>query len=53
MFEGLLSAMVAFFVLAMVSAGSMNYSESSIKEDCEKIGYFHIQDKVYKCEAKK
>lgn len=51
--EGIITTMIGLAILAMATVGSMDYIESGIKEDCEKIGYFLIQDKVYKCELKK
>ena len=53
MFEGILAAVVSFAVLGMVSAGSMDYAENSIKNDCDKLGQFYIGDVVYECKVKK
>jgi hypothetical protein len=53
MFEGILTAVVAFAVLAMVSAGSMDYAEISVKNDCDKMGQFYIGEVVYECGVKK
>lgn len=52
MFEGILTAVAAFFVLVMVSAGSVDYAENSIKKDCAKLGKFYIGDVVYECKEK-
>jgi hypothetical protein len=52
MFEGVLAAVASFFVLVMVSAGSMNYAENSIKKDCAKLKQFYIGDVVYECKEK-
>lgn len=52
MFEGILAAVVSFAVLMMVSAGSMDYAENSIKKDCDKLGQFYINDVAYECKEK-
>jgi hypothetical protein len=53
MFEGILTTVLAFIVLVMVSAGSMDYAEISIKNDCNKMGQFYIGEVVYECGVKK
>ena len=52
MFKGGLIVYIAFAVAGLITSISYGQGEASIKEDCEKLGQFYIDDVVYECKVK-
>jgi hypothetical protein len=46
---------VAIFIAigVLTSLGTWNEAKSSVADNCDKVGGFHVRDRVYTCEVKK